>query len=85
MDAVERRPDADPIRLGVIGGSYGGYATLWIISHTDRFRASISERPASELATQGLHWYLASYSGLGGEYAWGKPWTRSAATSSTRR
>ncbi len=72
--SVVRRPDEDPTQLGVIGGSYGGYATLWIISHTDRFRAAISERPASELATQGLHWYLASTSGLGGEYAWGKPW-----------
>ncbi len=74
MDAVVRRPDVDPTRLGVIGGSYGGYATLWIISHTDRFRAAISERPASDLATQGLDWYLASSNGLGGEYAWGKPW-----------
>ena len=53
MDAVVRRPDVDSTRLGVIGGSYGGYATLWIISHTDRFRAAISERPASDLATQG--------------------------------
>ena len=74
MDEVVRRPDVDPTRLGVIGGSYGGYATLWIISHTDRFRAAISERPASDLATQGLDWYLASSNGLGGEYAWGKPW-----------
>lgn len=33
---------ADPERLGVMGGSYGGYMTNWAIGHTDRFRAAIS-------------------------------------------
>ena len=33
---------ADPARLGVMGGSYGGYMTNWAIGHTDRFRAAIS-------------------------------------------
>lgn len=33
---------ADPNRLGVIGGSYGGYMTNWIISQTDRFKAAVS-------------------------------------------
>ncbi|MFZ0631095.1 MAG: S9 family peptidase [Acidobacteriaceae bacterium] len=74
MDAVVRRPDVDPARLGIIGGSYGGYATLWIISHTNRFKVAIAERVCSDLATQQLDWYLASSNGLGGEYAWGKPW-----------
>ena len=27
----------DGTRLGVLGGSYGGYLTSWIIGHTDRF------------------------------------------------
>jgi dipeptidyl aminopeptidase/acylaminoacyl peptidase len=74
MDVVDKRPDVDASRLGVLGGSYGGYATLWVISHTDRFKAAIAERPCSDLATQSLDWYLASSNGLGGEYAWGKPW-----------
>jgi dipeptidyl aminopeptidase/acylaminoacyl peptidase len=74
VDAVVKRPDVDPQRLGVSGGSYGGYATLWIISHTDRYKVAISERPASDLATQSLDWELASPNGLGGTYAWGKPW-----------
>jgi len=34
----------DPHRLGVAGGSYGGYMTAWVIGHTDRFRAAVSER-----------------------------------------
>lgn len=33
---------ADPERLGVMGGSYGGFLTNWAIGHTDRFAAAIS-------------------------------------------
>ena len=40
---------ADPERLGVTGASYGGYSTLWVIGHTDRFRAAISMRPVTDL------------------------------------
>ena len=34
----------DPDRLGVTGGSYGGYMTNWIITQTDRFKAAVSQR-----------------------------------------
>ncbi len=33
---------ADSNRMGVIGGSYGGYMTNWIITHTNRFKAAVS-------------------------------------------
>ena len=37
-DAVLKAyPQIDPKRLGVTGGSYGGYMTNWIIGHTNRF------------------------------------------------
>ena len=36
--------DIDPGRVGVTGGSYGGFMTNWIIGHTDRFRAAASQR-----------------------------------------
>lgn len=42
--ALDRYDFCDPKRLGVMGGSYGGYMTSWIVSHTDRFKAAISER-----------------------------------------
>ena len=42
--ALERYPFLDAERLGVMGGSYGGYMTNWIIGHTDRFRAAVSQR-----------------------------------------
>ena len=35
---------ADPERLGVTGGSYGGYLTTWIIGRTQRFKAAITCR-----------------------------------------
>ena len=44
---LERWPDIDPARLGVTGGSYGGYMTNWIVGHTDRFAAAASQRSIS--------------------------------------
>lgn len=40
---------ADPDRLGVGGASYGGFSTLWTITHTDRFKAAVSMRPVSTM------------------------------------
>ncbi|WP_193106324.1 S9 family peptidase [Brachybacterium sp. FME24] len=34
----------DPERLGIMGGSYGGYLTAWTIAHDHRFRGAIVER-----------------------------------------
>ena len=44
---VDSYPFVDPGRLGVMGGSYGGFMTNWIIGHTDRFRAACSQRSIS--------------------------------------
>ncbi|RZV43774.1 MAG: S9 family peptidase, partial [Acidimicrobiales bacterium] len=50
LDEALRRYDfIDADRLGVMGGSYGGYMTSWIIGHTDRFAAACSERSANNL------------------------------------
>jgi dipeptidyl aminopeptidase/acylaminoacyl peptidase len=48
-EAIERFDFVDPERLGVQGGSYGGYMTSWIIGHTDRFRAAVSERAVNNV------------------------------------
>ena len=37
----------DEQRLGVTGGSYGGYMTNWMIGHTDRFKAAVTQRSTS--------------------------------------
>ena len=44
VDAVIQKGYIDEQRLGVIGGSYGGFMTSWLIGHTDRFRAAVADR-----------------------------------------
>ena len=44
---LEKHPYIDPKRIGVTGGSYGGYMTNWIIGHTDLFAAAASQRSIS--------------------------------------
>ena len=46
-EAVRRFDFVDPERLGVLGGSYGGFMTSWIVGHTHRFKAACSERAAN--------------------------------------
>jgi len=41
---LEKYRFIDKNRVGVTGGSYGGYITNWIIGHTSRFRAAVSQR-----------------------------------------
>ncbi|GAC1328449.1 MAG: S9 family peptidase [Mycobacteriales bacterium] len=44
LDAALADPALDVDRVGVMGGSYGGLMTTWLVATTDRFRAAISER-----------------------------------------
>ena len=46
-EAIERFDFIDAERLGVTGGSYGGFMTNWIIGHTERFKAAASQRSIS--------------------------------------
>lgn len=45
---------ADGDRLGVTGGSYGGYLTSWIIGQTDRFKAAVTCRSVNDMTSQML-------------------------------
>jgi dipeptidyl aminopeptidase/acylaminoacyl peptidase len=45
--ALEQIDFIDENRLGVTGGSYGGLMTNWIIGHTNRFKAAVSQRSIS--------------------------------------
>jgi dipeptidyl aminopeptidase/acylaminoacyl peptidase len=44
VDALLQKGYIDEQRLGVIGGSYGGFMTSWLIGHTDRFKAAVADR-----------------------------------------
>lgn len=48
-DYVAALPYIDADRMGVTGGSYGGYMTLWVIGHTQRFKAAVAQRVVSNL------------------------------------
>ncbi len=45
--AVETYDFIDESRLGVTGGSYGGFMTNWIVGHTNRFKAAVTQRSIS--------------------------------------
>jgi len=50
-DYMEKQPYIDPQRMGVTGGSYGGYMTVWIIGHTRRFKAAVTQRCVSNFVS----------------------------------
>jgi len=49
VDAMISRGIADPDRLGVMGASYGGYMTNWIVTQTTRFKAASAGASISDL------------------------------------
>lgn len=54
LDALAADGLVDPDRMGVTGGSYGGYLTSWIVGHTDRFKAAVTCRSVNDLVSQML-------------------------------
>lgn len=71
VDIVAERPDVDPDRMGVTGGSYGGFMTAWITTRTNRFRAAQTDRMISNWVS----WYGTSDAqGLTEFEFYGAPW-----------
>ncbi|KAL6865467.1 hypothetical protein ACO1O0_001560 [Amphichorda felina] len=52
IDALVERGVVDPSRLGVTGGSYGGFMSAWIITQTKRFAASVAIAPCTDWLSQ---------------------------------
>lgn len=48
---MKKHPGIDGKRMGVMGGSYGGYMTNWVIGHTNDFSAAITDRCVSNLVS----------------------------------
>ncbi|MBI2887963.1 MAG: S9 family peptidase [Chloroflexi bacterium] len=73
VEALARLDYVDPERLGVLGGSYGGYMASWIVGHTDRFRAACSERAVNNIlsmfGTSDIGSYFQEF-----EMAGARPW-----------
>jgi len=51
-EVLKKYPAIDKTRLGVTGGSYGGFMTNWIIGHTQRFAAAATQRSISSWITK---------------------------------
>jgi len=68
---MEQHPAIDPQRIGIMGGSYGGYMTNWAITHTDRFAAAITDRCVANLVSMAGS---SDYPLVPGEYWPGNPW-----------
>ena len=69
--ALEAFPAMDRESIGIMGGSYGGYLTAWVIGHDHRFKAAIVERgfldPVSFAGSSDIGWFF------GGQYTGGSP------------
>jgi len=69
---------ADPNRLGVMGWSYGGYLSAWIVAHSNRFKAA----SIGACGTDWVSWYAPSIANKESapevmwEYFGGPPWDR---------
>lgn len=66
----------DEKRMGVTGGSYGGYMTNWIVTHTNRFAAAVTQRCVSDLSG------MFGNSDIGWDLSYefnGAPWENQAA------
>ncbi|HEU4933092.1 MAG TPA: S9 family peptidase, partial [Pyrinomonadaceae bacterium] len=49
VDRVVEMGVADPARLGVMGWSYGGFMTSWVVTQTNRFKAASAGAPVTNL------------------------------------
>ncbi len=53
-EAIKTYPQIDKKRIGITGGSYGGFMTNWLIGHTHRFAAAASQRSIANWDTMSL-------------------------------
>ena len=52
IDALVERGVADPSRIGVTGGSYGGFMSAWLITQDQRFAAAVPMAPVTDWCSQ---------------------------------
>jgi acylaminoacyl-peptidase len=72
LDAAIAKGFIDPERVAVTGGSYGGFMTNWLITHTSRFRCAVTEVCVSNLYS---FWGTSDIGSTWGEIEWGaNPW-----------
>jgi dipeptidyl aminopeptidase/acylaminoacyl peptidase len=75
VDLAAKRPDVDSTRMGVTGGSYGGFMTAWVTTRTNRFKAAQADRMISNWWSW---WGVSDVPGLTEFEFYGMPWERPA-------
>ncbi|GAA2612737.1 S9 family peptidase [Dactylosporangium fulvum] len=82
LDAALKSSDLDGSRVGVLGGSHGGFMTTWLAAHHgDRFKAAISERAVNAIdsftGSSDIGWFFADslYGAEGGSLVAQSPLT----------
>jgi len=70
-DDVIARGWVDPKKMGVTGGSGGGVLTNWVIGHTDRFAAAVSQRSIADWSD---FWYTADFTLFQATWFKAAPW-----------
>ena len=71
VDIAAARPDVDSTRMGVAGGSYGGFMTAWVTTKTNRFKAAETDRMISDWTSW---WGMSDAQSLTNGEFFGKPW-----------
>ena len=71
VDLASVRADVDSTKMGVTGGSYGGFMTAWITTKTTRFKAAQADRMISNWWSW---WGTSDVPGLTEFEFFGKPW-----------
>ncbi len=69
-------PEVDASRIGIYGGSFGGFMTEYLISHSDRFAAATAMYGISEIASywgEGTWGWTYGDSALAGSFPWNRP------------
>ncbi len=68
LDAAMRAEKIDPERLGITGVSYGGFMTMWAVTHTHRFKAAVARAGISNWVSyygeNGIGDWLIPYFGV---------------------
>jgi dipeptidyl aminopeptidase/acylaminoacyl peptidase len=75
VDYLVARGWVDPEKLGVTGGSGGGVLTNWVVGHTDRFKAAVSQRSIADWRD---FWYTADFTQFTPSWFRGAPWEQEA-------
>jgi len=71
VETVAERNYVDADNMFVIGGSYGGFMTSWIVGHSDRFKAAVSQRGVNDIP--GMYGSTDGYKFLEDEFG-AVPW-----------